>query len=248
MHPYHLNGVDKTQTLFLHRTHCTVRLDIDITPGRNAEMEAPRFCSGSLVQLAGGLFPACACVEELIQHGTCAGEDLWSLDPESKVWTEVETSGMWPSAVGRARLDRRWGRYGWTGAGSTLYLIGQLAVGDNVQLWAFSTTNSTWAQLAAGPSTRSQSCFGASGGLIYLLGGGQALGGEVTSVRSDFWSYDPAGNVWTERTDSVVVEGSNPWPRYGGALLDVAGELLLMYGRDTGIAPMLPRVPLTTVD
>jgi hypothetical protein len=28
----------------------------------------------------------------------------------------------------------------------------------------------------------------------------------------------------------------------------VAGELLLMHGRDAGIAPMLPRVPLTTVD
>jgi hypothetical protein len=163
--------------------------------------------------------------------------DLWSLDPQSKVWTEIEISGTWPEA-------RSW--HGWTGAGSTLYLLGggsEYSGGDSgyteeakEDMWAFSTTTSTWAQLASGPS-HTYFSLGASGGLIYILGGAWA---DVTGY---FWSYDPEENAWTERTDSVTVEGSNPLRyRYGGALLDVAGELLLVQEQPDypGIAPMLP--------
>ena len=159
--------------------------------------------------------------------------NLWSLDPESKAWTEIEISGMRPPATSHDA-----GGDGWTGDGSTLYLLPVVwFFEDDNHLWAFSTTTSTWAQLAAGPNERSGSCFGASGGLIYLLG-----------ELAGFWSYNPADNVWTERTDSVAVEGSNPWPRYGGALVDVAGELLLVHGTGSGIASMLPRVPCATCD
>ena len=52
------------------------------------------------------------------------------------------------------------------------------------------------------------------------------MGGGV----SDFWSYNPANRSWVERTDNVAVVGSDPWTRSGGALLDVAGELLLVHG------------------
>ena len=162
--------------------------------------------------------------------------NLWSLDPESKAWTEIEISGMRPPATSHDA-----GGDGWTGDGSTLYLFPVAWSVDDIDqhLWAFYTTTSTWAQLAAGPGARGESCFGASGGLIYLLGGWRA---------SDFWSYNPADNVWTERTDSVTVEGSNPLTRLGGALLDVAGELLLVHGTGSGIASMLPRVPCATCD
>jgi hypothetical protein len=59
---------------------------------------------------------------------------------------------------------------------------------------------------------------------------------------NDFWSYNPAQDTWLERTDNVTVVGSNPLPRHGAALLDVAGQLLLLHGMRPGIAPMLPRL------
>ena len=123
--------------------------------------------------------------------------------------------------------------HGWVGSGTNLYLFtGIGGVGGASLLWAFSTTNSSWAQLADGPIRfQSYMCFGASGGLIYLLGGNSTF------------SYIPADNAWTEHTGSVTVEGGNQGPRYGGALLDVGGELLLVHGSDTntGIAQMPPR-------
>ena len=175
--------------------------------------------------------------------------DLWSLDPQSTVWTEVQ--------IGGNDLNRPQSRqfHGFTGSGSTLYLFGGRAdflnhdgLGD---LWAIETSTKIWVQLAAGPTTRQYPCFGSSGGLIYLLGGGvtprDAPSGSGTtptiSAREDFWSYNPANDSWSERTGSVTVEGSNPWPRHGGALLDVAGKLFLVHGEthtrfDTfGIAP-----------
>lgn len=105
-----------------------------------------------------------------------------------------------------------------------------MALGD---LWAFSTATSTWAQLATGPAARSRMGFGSSGGLLYVLGGLEV---------NDFWSYNPAQDTWLERTDNVTVVGSNPLPRHGAALLDVAGQLLLLHGMRPGIAPMLPRL------
>ena len=163
------------------------------------------------------------------------------MDPQSKVWTEIEISGTWPE--GRSQFS--WSATGdlapsWTGTDqSTVYLFGGYGDisrrGTQNELWEFSTTASTWAQLASwpGPSDPEGLCFGASGGLIYLLG-------DWADIAGYFWSYDPEDRAWTERTDSVTVEGSNPWTRSGGALLDVAGELLLVHGKTTGIATMLP--------
>ena len=133
--------------------------------------------------------------------------------------------------------------HGWAGAGSEVYLFGGSG-GSNGQdgelldaLWAFSTKNASWAQLAAGPSSRHNSCFGSSGGLLYLLGGiswdQDQYGGR--DYNGHFWSYNPADNVWIQRTHNVTLEGSSPWPRYGGALLDVAGALLLVHGSPNGI-------------
>ena len=146
---------------------------------------------------------------------------MWSLDPQSKVWTEIEISGMSPPGQ-----KNPW--YDWGGAGSTLYLST-----FESGFWAFSTTTSTWAQLAAVPQDYpTTEGLRPSGGLIYLLSWG------------DFWSYNPVDNVWTERTYPVFVDGSY----HEGVLLDVAGELLIVHSTDTGIASMLPRAPRTTVD
>jgi len=76
--------------------------------------------------------------------------------------------------------------------------------------------------------------FCSSGGLLYVLGGYGV---------NDFWSYNPAQDTWLERTDNVAVVGSDLWPRYDAALLDVAGQLLLVHGSFLpGIAPILPRL------
>ena len=122
-------------------------------------------------------------------------------------------NGIWPSL----RFF-----HGLTGAGSKLYLFGGYAgspAGQVNDLWAFSATTSTWAQLASGapgPSARARPGFASSGGVLYLLGG--------FSLR-DLWAYDPAQDAWSNRNRSV--EGA--WPRSSGGgaggLLDVAGEL-----------------------
>ena len=170
-------------------------------------------------------------------------DPLWSFDPQTLVWTEITVT------VGVRPEGRR--SHGWTGVGSKLYLFGGYDYLTNElwesremtnELWEFSTANASWAQLATRPAARMRMCFGSSGGLIYLLGG---VGGSYYSGgylhRRDFWSYNPANDSWSERTGSVTVEGSNLWPRYGGVLLDVAGELLLVQGIDPGIAPILSR-------
>jgi len=68
--------------------------------------------------------------------------------------------------------------------------------------------------------------FGASKGLVYLLGGQDANGSA-----DDIWSYDPSADVWAE-VDTP--EGSYVGARVGGVLVDVAGELFLMHGEDPG--------------
>ena len=137
-------------------------------------------------------------------------------------------NGFWPSL----RFF-----HGLTGAGSKLYLFGGYAGSPNGQvndLWAFSATTSTWAQLASGapgPSARVGPGFASSGGLLYVLGG---------SGLRDLWAYDPAQDAWSDRTSSV--EGDGTWPQSGvggpGGLIDVAGELFSVDMRSSaGIAP-----------
>ena len=69
-------------------------------------------------------------------------------------------------------------RHSWAGAGSNVYLFGGYSQNRTYfdDLWAFSTKNASWAQLAPGPSSRQFSSLASSGGLLYLLGGGYDWG------------------------------------------------------------------------
>ena len=78
--------------------------------------------------------------------------DFWTLDPRSKVWSEIPINGT----NGISPPSRYF--HGWTGTGTTVYLFGGqsfdaegTALGPTLNdLWAFSTPSATWTQLAAG--------------------------------------------------------------------------------------------------
>ena len=94
---------------------------------------------------------------------------MWSLNPHSSKWIEIQAIGSGPWPAPSSRSD-----HGLAGAGSKLYLFGGYSGGHLKDLWAFSTAYSTWARLASGapgPSARTYPGFASSGGLLYVLGG-----------------------------------------------------------------------------
>jgi len=142
----------------------------------------------------------------VVLMGLRSHNDLWSLDPETNVWTEIIKTGAWPSS----RLS-----HGWTSSGSTLYLFGghqnfestpavlSVRVDPMNDLWAFSTHTATWTEFpVTGPSARGGMSFGSLGGLLYVLGGIKEVG-EKTRAPKDFWTFSPAEASWEDRTTSV---------------------------------------------
>ena len=108
-------------------------------------------------------------------------------------------------------------------------------------LWAFSTSTSTWAQLASGPSFRYFFGFASFSGALHVIGG------DTYSARAS-WTYDPAEDEWANATSFDVVgltnfvgsTNSDPWD--SGFLLDVAGALHAVNNHHQGTAYARPFV------
>ncbi len=111
--------------------------------------------------------------------------------------------------------------YGWTQKaslpapgryGAVSFVIGNNAyvcsgTGDGVlnfqDMWAYDKLTDTWTQKANMPGTsRRRTNIEVVNGIAYMMGGVHWHGGSGNNtILSDFWSYDPATDAWTQKAD-----------------------------------------------
>ena len=162
--------------------------------------------------------------------GGCADEsaasrtymnDTWAYDPTANVWTKLNPSGTPPPALGFTMA--------YDPATRRLVMFG--GRDDTARLndtWAYDPAANTWTDLKpsgalpvarAGPAM----AYDPASGRMIMFGG---RSGE-NQFLDDTWSYDPAGNSWTELSPS----GNLPPARGQPAMAyDPAAHRLIMFG------------------
>lgn len=99
------------------------------------------------------------------------------------------------------------GRYGAVSfaIGSKAYVCS--GTGDGIlnfqDMWEYDQATDTWAQKANMPGTsRRRTNIEVVNGIAYMMGGIHWNGGSGNNtILSDFWSYDPATDAWTQKAD-----------------------------------------------
>ncbi len=148
-------------------------------------------------------------------------EDLWSYDPRSNTWTEIEVDG--PRPTGRFYQSAAWDPID-----ERLYIFGgfDIATGLLEDFWSYDPAENTWTQLLPNdrwpPSRLSASMTWISAGEQLLLYGGGCGG----CYRDDLWAYQPATDTW----QLLATPQDRPRARGGqGAVWDEARQQLLVF-------------------
>jgi hypothetical protein len=149
--------------------------------------------------------------------------DVWAFDVEAEKWSEIETSGSAPPA-----------RYGTSAVidpkSDVLIISHGFASGRFDDTFALDLKTNTWKDVS--PATRPlkrclhESVYDTVNGKMILFGG--CSSGFGPCPQGDLWSFDPAGNTWSE----LKANGEMPSARSNpGLVFDPAGTLWLFGGK-----------------
>ena len=152
--------------------------------------------------------------------------DTWAYDPATSIWTNLNPSGILPSARGGQSMvyDPL--------VHKVIMFGGSAASGRLNDTWAYDPSINGWTNLSpAGvpPLARvGQSMVCDSSTSRVILFGGQLA--DLTCVN-DTWVYDPAANSWTKLTPT----GTLPTARENHSMVyDLGTHRVVMFGGDSG--------------
>jgi N-acetylneuraminic acid mutarotase len=149
-------------------------------------------------------------------------DDLWFFDSDKETWRQVVVKGDKPSPRDGHALH-------YNPQTDELILFGGLLdftkFEVNDELWIFNIDKQTWSRRKTGPSARLLACsaLDAKHQRLYV-NGGFGKGGQ--GVSGEMWTYDIAGDAWTQAKDDgpnlgsggmVCVPGLNRLFLFGGA-------------------------------
>jgi hypothetical protein len=158
--------------------------------------------------------------------------DVWMLDLQSGVWSEVVAVGTAPPP--------RWGHNAtWDASGKRLVVA--LGQAENAtffdDVWAFGPSSAAWSLLGAGSSVRPAARYGAGDGYDpaanrLLITHGFTFQGRF----DDTWAFDLAADAWSQ----LPTGGTLPEPRcLTRAFWEPTGGQLLLYGGQSNTTPFL---------
>ncbi|TAH34962.1 MAG: kelch-like protein [Planctomycetota bacterium] len=192
-------------------TLCAIALIL--LPGRwfaRAPLPAPRQEVG-VAAARGEVFVAGG-----ITNTTSGVPTVEAYDPRSNSWRSVADL---PIAVHHTGL---------AGVGNRLFCIGGLrpgGFGPTDQVFEYDFGQDLWTPRAPMPTRRGATGIAVWNGIVYVAGG-TGVSGSVTA----FEAYDPATNTWTVLPDFSVARNHLA----AGA---VAGRIVVLAGRDSGLVP-----------
>jgi hypothetical protein len=116
--------------------------------------------------------------------GPCPQGDLWTLDIESRAWTEVRPSGATPAARQNPGLVS-------DGAGRVYLFGGATQAGPSADVWVLDVAAKRWTELqsptgAPAPRSSHDAVWDGGSGRLIVVGG---LGDE--GALNDVWSFTP---------------------------------------------------------
>lgn len=143
--------------------------------------------------------------------------DVWEYDPSTDTWTQ---KGNFPGAGRREPVTYVLNGKGYLGTGRDLS-------GAFNDFWEYNPTTDTWTQKANFPGGGRRDALGFALGNKCYLGSGQTISGFTAVAQTDWWEYDPATNVWTQK-------GTLPGPaRNAGQAIATATKGYMGLGRVT---------------
>ncbi len=127
--------------------------------------------------------------------GSSFKKDFWEYNPDAGAWSQKTdfAGNARKGAVGFAI-----GNKGYIGTGTTAFL-GPDALRNN-DFWEYDPANNLWIQRPSFGGTPRENAVGFSIGNKGYIGTGRD-GYFFSSVRKDFWEYDPATQLWTQKLD-----------------------------------------------
>lgn len=160
-------------------------------------------------------------------------DDLWSYDPATNRWTELQPSGDAPTPG-----DLSYGVY--DEAGGRFLLLGGSGEGmqstsDPSRLWAYDASSNRWTELHPGgavpPALEAPSvAYDSTSGRMLLFGGrtrGDSGDFGQSAFSNELYAYDSSSNIW----ERIVVVGPRPEARYGQAMAyDCVDNALIIIG------------------
>jgi hypothetical protein len=125
---------------------------------------------------------------------TNAFRDFWEWDQATNVWTK---KADYPGASGGVVANFSIGTKGYIATGQSNY-----EGGFTNELWEYNPATNTWTQKASLPSIPERSWgVGFSIGTKGYIGTGSKDVGMPSQYFQDFWEWDQATNVWTQKAN-----------------------------------------------
>lgn len=155
--------------------------------------------------------------------GTSFLNDTWAYDPVANTWTELNPSGVAPSATTKASLVYD------PGTGKVIaYEEG---------IWAYDSVTNAWTELhpvGDQPPARggSSMTYDPASGKVIMFGGQTDTD---DTCYNDTWAYDSATNTWANLNPA----GSLPDERWGAAMVydEASGKMILCGGLSAEATP-----------
>jgi len=119
-------------------------------------------------------------------------KDFWEWDQATNVWTK---KADYPGKSGGAVVNFSIGTKGYIATGQS-----NTGNGFTNELWEYNPATDSWTQKASLPSTPARSlAVGFSIGTKGYIGTGTQDIGQTEIYYQDFWEWDQATNVWTQK-------------------------------------------------
>ncbi len=145
--------------------------------------------------------------------------DLWAYTPSTNTWAQLTPTGGPPAA----RSDHS---AVWDSTNQKMYIFGGSAGSYQNDLWAYTPSSNTWAQLTptgGPPATRADhsAVWDSTNQKMYIFSG------YAGSYLNDFWAYTPSTNTWAQLTPT----GGPPAARmYHPAVWDSTNQKMYIFG------------------
>ncbi len=130
-----------------------------------------------------------------IDYGDWPTKEFWEWDQATNIWTR---KADFPGRLEGIFLGFSIGTKGYVETGSTYFPVNIIPN----EFWEYDPAANIWTQKAAIPVTPGRNAsVGFSIGTKGYIGLGVKAEGQFNSYFRDFWEYDPATNVWTQKAD-----------------------------------------------